>query len=403
MRPHGASCRIIYVASVDLTEGAGPAVNERESLLALRRLLGDDLFVIAGEPRATDPDLDAIRLDRTLPWGRGRGPLRLLSHQLAKARILRAEVRRLRPSCVIVRLDGLPLGLLLATLGSDVRLVVKTASTSSLRVDPDKHGRLAAALHHRLVRALARKVVGADTITPQRRGIVAGELGLRESRVEVIDNGVNVERFHPVDRSEARRRCGIDPDAVVFGYAGAQAWTRGGRHLIDAAKALRAELAKPLIVIVGGGESIERLRAHARDIGHDDICVFPGLVPYEDVGWWMNTFDVAVSIESGERARREGHAQQKVRQYTAAGVPVVSALGGNAYLAEHDLGSVVDPDDIAAFGEALIRWSRLADRDRADFRQRARTFAAGHLAVEALNEARVDFWRRVGCVGTDPS
>jgi glycosyltransferase involved in cell wall biosynthesis len=396
--PARGSGPVVYVASIDLTASAGPAVNEREALLALRRILGPDLVVVVDRPSRSDPDLDAIHPDRFLPPMRSKRPWSLLAHQVAKARILRQELRRVRPRCVVARLDVMPLGLLLGTLGLPVKILLKTASTSSLRLNREKHGRVGVSLHRLLVRGVARKVRAADTVTALRRPIVARELGLPESWVAVIDNGVNVERFHPIDREAARRRCGVDPDAVVFGYAGAQAWTRGGRHLIDAAKALKSEFERPRIVIVGGGESIDRLRDHARALGHDDICVFPGLVPYEDVVWWMNCFDVAVSLETGERARREGHAQQKVRQYTAAGLPVVSALGGNEYLVERgELGSLVDPDVPEAVQEALVRWGRLADDERAAFVERARTFAADRLTVEALNEARVAFWASVGC------
>lgn len=390
---------ICYVASIDLSEDTGPAVNEREALLALRRLLGPELFVIVTAPQHPDhdPDLDQISPDRLLPWGRSRRPWGLLAHQFAKARVLRREVRRLRPSCVVARLDAFPLGLLGGTLGVPVPLVLKTVSTSTLRPDPAKHGRVPVAVHRLLVRAAARKVVAADTITERRRPIIAAELGLDASRVAVVDNGVNVRRFHPVDRGVARERCGVEPDAVVFGYAGAEAWTRGGRHLIDAAKRLKTEFERPRIVVVGGGEDIGRLAEHARVLGHDDICAFPGLVPYEDVVWWMNCLDVAVSIEAGTRARQEGHAQQKVRQYTAVGLPVVSATGGNEYLAEHGLGSLVDPDDPEAVAEALVRWGAIGDGERAALRERARAFAEEYLTVESLARQRLAFWQRVGC------
>lgn len=388
---------LVYVSSVDLTAPTGPSVNEREALLALRRLLGDDLVVIVGQSQAAHPDLLEIRPYRYLPWGQGNRARSMLTHQLNKARVLRRELRRLRPRCVVTRLDAMPLGLLLGTLGFPVRLVVKSLGGATMRLDPAAHGRLPVMAHRLLMRGVARKVTAADTITYQRRPLIAGGLRLPESRVAVIDNGVNVERFHLLPPAKARERCHIDPEAVVFGYAGTQGWVRGARHLIEAGGRLKAEFAHPLIMIVGGGDDIPRLQRLAKELGHDDICVFPGLVPFEDVVWWMNCFDVAISVEESAYARREGHAQQKVRQYTAAGVPVVSAFGGNEYLAEHGIGTLVDPDRPEEVAEALVRWARLGGSEREEFRQRAWSVAERSLTVEALNAARVEFWERMSC------
>jgi glycosyltransferase involved in cell wall biosynthesis len=146
------------------------------------------------------------------------------------------------------------------------------------------------------------------------------------------------------------------------------------------------------ILIVGGGSGLDRLRKKACELGVAEHCILPGLVPYERVPSFVNAFDVGISLDVEERLSAIGNSSQKVRQYLACGKPVVSGPGGNSFLAEEGLGSIVSPNDVGQIAEAVSAWLALSDDDKKAFSDKAAGFARKNLSVTKALEDRIEFW-----------
>jgi len=194
---------------------------------------------------------------------------------------------------------------------------------------------------------------------------VAYALGIPPEKVEVIGNGVDAERFAPVDRAEARRRLGLVPQAPVLIGVGNLIPSKGFQRVIPLLAGLRERHPGLVYLIVGGGATQGDLRAsleaQARDCGVESAVRFCGKLPQEELRWYYGAADVFVLA-----TEFEGWANVFL-EAMACGLPVVTTrVGGNAeVVAEPQTGELVDWWDAEAFADAIDRaLARNWDRDR---------------------------------------
>jgi len=192
---------------------------------------------------------------------------------------------------------------------------------------------------------------------------VAQRLGIEAAEVTVIGNGVDLEKFAPVDRAEARRWLGLAPDAKVIIGVGNLIPTKGFHRVIPLLPELRRRHPGLAYLIVGGGSSQGdqrgELEALARQHGVADIVRFCGRQPQEALRWHYGAADVfaqATEFEGWSNVLLEA---------MACGLPVVTTrVGGNAeVVTDPSLGELVDWWDPDAFRDAVDRalthgWNR---------------------------------------------
>jgi glycosyltransferase involved in cell wall biosynthesis len=163
-----------------------------------------------------------------------------------------------------------------ATLGS-APPIVRTRHISA----PLPHNRATRWLYDT---ATTRIVTTGEKLREQ----VIAETGVEASRVVSIPTGIDLERFHPADRSEARAVTGLAPDAPVIGIVATLRSWKGHRYLFEAFAAMKR--ANALLVVVGDGPQHEALQAYATELGIASQVRFPG--NQADVAPWMQSFDV---------------------------------------------------------------------------------------------------------------
>ena len=77
-------------------------------------------------------------------------------------------------------------------------------------------------------------------------------LGVPEGKISVIPNGVDVSKFHPIDKEKARKELGLPLDQNIILSVGHLQELKGFHHLIDAVSLIKEEIGNILLVIVGG-------------------------------------------------------------------------------------------------------------------------------------------------------
>ncbi len=190
-------------------------------------------------------------------------------------------------------------------------------------------------------------------VSDSLRHEVAEPLGLPAGRVRVIGNGVDLEKFEPVDRTEARRRLGLDADARVLIGVGNLIELKGFHRVVPLLPALRERFGKVAYLIVGGGtgqgDMSERILALAREHGVAECVRLCGRQAPEELKWYYGAADVFALATS-----YEGWANVLL-EAMACGVPVVTTrVGGNAEVVASDaVGTLVEFWDGEAFGQAL--------------------------------------------------
>ncbi|HWU84237.1 MAG TPA: glycosyltransferase family 4 protein [Rhodocyclaceae bacterium] len=139
------------------------------------------------------------------------------------------------------------------------------------------------------------------------------ELGADPTKLHVFRNGVDLQRFVPEVRAEARARLGLGPGIHLLSVG--HLIERKGHHL--AIEAL-AELPDARLHIVGSGPERAVLERLAATRGVTARVNFVGQVAQEELKWWYSAADVLLLCSS-----REGWANVLLESM-ACGTPVVA-------------------------------------------------------------------------------
>jgi teichuronic acid biosynthesis glycosyltransferase TuaC len=166
------------------------------------------------------------------------------------------------------------------------------------------------------------------------------ELGASPNTARAIGNGIDIERFTPVDRMEARRRLKIPGDAKVVVSVGSLVPVKGQQCLIPAIARMARQRPSLRLYLVGEGISRRKLEEQARAEGICDRVFFVGRKPNEELKDWYSAADVSCLASS-----REGWANVLLESL-ACGTPVVATRvwGTPEVINSADLGVLVDQD-----------------------------------------------------------
>jgi glycosyltransferase involved in cell wall biosynthesis len=195
---------------------------------------------------------------------------------------------------------------------------------------------------------------------------------------------VDVQRFHPESRAEARRKFGLGEETRVLVSIGGLCERKGFHRVIDVLPRLREQFPDLCFLIVGGaspeGDWSERLRTQVRDMGLDAHVRFLGPQQPDELRWPLSAADVFVLATSNE-----GWANVFL-EAMACGLPIVTTdVGGNREVVTGEGNGILVPFGngralCEALGAALEKeWDRSAIRARAlenTWEQRVETLVA---------------------------
>jgi len=201
-------------------------------------------------------------------------------------------------------------------------------------------------------------------------------------RLTTIPCGVDLSRFHPVNRARARRALGIDADGAVIVQIGRMVPRKGVDDVIRAVGRLRRDhgiVAR--LLVVGGDETgregpcaaeLRRLRAVAAAEEVSDLVVFTGRQGGDMLRYYYGAADLFVTAPWYEPF---GITPLEAM---ACGTPVIgTAVGGVKYtVVDGQTGYLVpprDPDAIAAKAARLLRDAELRARMSTQAIARVRT------------------------------
>ena len=161
------------------------------------------------------------------------------------------------------------------------------------------------ALFHRQVEPELRIATEAHLAARCDRVLAASErekeqlmlfCGVPCEAVGVVPCGVDLDRFRPVDKAQARDQLGFDPDERVVLYVGRFAPLKGLDRLLEAVACLRRSGGLPRLIIVGGDDEYtpasRELMRLSRRFGITDSVRFVGRVDQEHLRLYYSAADV---------------------------------------------------------------------------------------------------------------
>jgi sugar transferase (PEP-CTERM/EpsH1 system associated) len=238
------------------------------------------------------------------------------------------------------------------TAGLDAILPARLAGVRT--VLHGEHGRTADdpagtnSRHNRLRRLHAPLVARFTTVSSDLAGWLETTVGIPPDKIEVLMNGVDVERFSPAAVARRAALPQIPGDAVVVGAVGRLDPVKGHDVLIDAVARLTAAGEGSVhLVIVGEGPERTRLAAQLRGAA---LAARVHLVGERgDVPALLRACDVFCLPSLAEGI------SNTVLEAMATGLPVVAtAVGGNRELVvDGETGRLIPASDPAALAAAL--------------------------------------------------
>jgi glycosyltransferase involved in cell wall biosynthesis len=233
--------------------------------------------------------------------------------------------------------DGVAAGTIARAVG---RPFVVTARGTDLNLIPEYPG------PRRRILETAHAASASIGVCKALMDSLAG-LGADADKLHVLRNGVDLERFTPIPREEARRKLDIGAQRMLLSVG--HLIERKGHHV--AVEAMGSLPAGTHLYIAGEGDMRAALKAQAQRLGVQSRVHLMGAVPQAELKWWYSAADALVLCSS-----REGWANVLLESM-ACGTPVAATnIWGTPEVVSHPAaGVLLHERSAAALVEALSR------------------------------------------------
>jgi len=243
-------------------------------------------------------------------------------------------------------------------------------------------------------RRLVREADHLVAATPLEKAQLSWLYGATPSHITVIPPGVDVQRFRPIPKMEARRILGFPPERRYVLFVGRIEPLKGLETLMRAVAILAQDCptwTRDFAVVVIGGDpdatadaEMQRLQQLREELGITDLIAFLGAKAQETLPYYYNAADVVVMPSDYESFGLVA------LEAMACGTPVIASdVGGLLYLVrDGETGLRVprrQPIALARALDRLLRDEALRQRLGENARRWAQGFAWSIIADRVLN------------------
>lgn len=242
------------------------------------------------------------------------------------------------------------------------------------------------------VAQIADRLIAA---TPAEKGQLQQYLGADAAKIAIVPPGVDVNRFHALDRSEAKSRLGFPCGEHTVLFAGRIEPLKGIDTLLRAMSILQARhpqaVAKTTVAIIGGDPwadtldaEMARLQELRTELGIHDLVTFLGAKDQDVLPSYYAVADMVVMPSHYESFG------MVALEAMATGTPVIaSEVGGLAHLIQHNINGFHvpshDPEALAARILQLLEDATLRQRLGQNAAAYAQQYAWQHIVQCMLN------------------
>jgi glycosyltransferase involved in cell wall biosynthesis len=199
------------------------------------------------------------------------------------------------------------------------------------------------------------------------------EQGVKPERINAVYNGVDLPT-NLLTKVEARKKFGIDPDALVFGTVSRLTQMKGIFFSIQAFEEIQKTLPNSVYVLVGDGDQTELFKALVGELNLSEKILF--------LGYQSNVFEPLAAMDIFLFPSLKEAMGISVVEALAVGLPVVSTnVGGLPEVVSASVGSLVPPMDANAMAREAIA---MANSDLAQLSLAAKERARVLFSVQSM-------------------
>lgn len=383
---------ILYMTSVDISKNNGPGVNEREFINYLAKIVNKNVHFIIPSPQFELPDEIPLELCIFTYQHNTRNIVKWLLHQISIIKCFHLIVAKQKFDYIVIRKGIFPFGYCYIAKKTKIPYVMKHAGNGKFNIFKEKNFAIKSLyfLNKKLFYYLLKKSKVADVVSESEKKSLLNIYG-KNIKVEVVDNGVNINKFIPKSTQLAKHSLNLQKYFPIIGYAGNLPWERGAMQIIQALPELIESYPQIRSLILGDGDKMHILYDKAKELQVLEYCIFTGNVEYDKVVDYINCMDITVSIRYEDT---QDASELKVRQYLACGRPVIVSPGSNDFVADEDVGFVVDPYSIDEFINASKKLLNLDKDTYSQLSERARLLAVNQLSYESKVIEKLKIWEK---------
>ena len=203
-------------------------------------------------------------------------------------------------------------------------------------------------LRYRLTRAfetnLCKRVDKVVTICEGLRDDLIGR-GINNGKIEVVPNGVDLDCFKELPKSkDLLRKYRLD-GCIVLGFIGSFFKFEGVELLVPLMEEFRDKFVK--MVLVGDGETYEKVKRLIRGLGLEKQVVVTGRVPHEEINNYYSIIDILIYPRLSERITELTTPLKPLETMAMKKNIVISDVGGLKELVPEGCGEIFTPGDVA--------------------------------------------------------
>ncbi len=259
-----------------------------------------------------------------------------------------------------------------------------------------EHGRPLPDKPHRmwLQRQLLRHTDAVFSVSEQLKQDLVTHLGVDAAKVEVLYNGVDLDRFGDGDRAGARRALELGTDELVIGSVGRLVPVKNYPLLLRAVATLPPPGAT--VLLIGDGPDHASLRALATTLGISSRVRFLG--HREDVQHLLAAMDVFVLPSVSE-----GMSNTLLEAMAVGAAAVASDVGGNREIIRAGIdGLLFESGELEQLRCTLLSLAQDA-KMRSDLARTGRERVRSVFGIDAMIARYEALYERLaGAAGTNP-
>jgi teichuronic acid biosynthesis glycosyltransferase TuaC len=184
-------------------------------------------------------------------------------------------------------------------------------------------------------------------------------LGVPETSVVYIPNGVDTTVFKPMNQLDCRKKLHLDARKKIILFVGSLEEVKGVRYLMDAMKDLAGTPGMDVhLLMIGAGNLRTELEKSINELSLQDKITLVGEIPHQDLPTWINASDLFClpSIREG--------MPNVVLEALACRKPVIATRVGALpdMITSEDFGVLVEPRSPGALKDAFIKMLQKNDR-----------------------------------------
>ena len=208
--------------------------------------------------------------------------------------------------------------------------------------------------------------------------------GIRgENKIHIVGNGVNIERFKPLDEIKCKLDLGLHPDINYIGFVGNLALWQGVDDLISAYARLPQELKrKYYLLIIGSGPEYQRYMQISQELNLGNSVIFAGAKPYTSIPLYLGACSV---LAAPKRPLLSGFSPIKIFEYLACARPILaSAVEGLEFIESEKLGILFTPGDVNDLTIKLQTILNLTEEEKKEVGEIGRQYVVANHSWDAI-------------------